>query len=91
MLETSFCAGHVFSSQSPTDIGVVMMFHPPPTKVGIKVTRNISCLWKERKERYEEEKEEGEKEEKKERREEKRREEEEGGRGGEEGGRGREK
>ena len=74
MLETSFCARHVFSSQSPTDIGVVMMFHPPPTKVGVKVTRNISCLLRcgegekeERKERYEE-KEEGEEEEKGERR-----------------------
>ena len=38
------CASHVFSSQSPTDIGVVMMFHSPPTKVRVKVARHISGL-----------------------------------------------
>ena len=90
MLETSFCASHVFSSQSPTDIGMVMMFHPPPTKVGVKVTRNISCLLRcgegekeERKERYEE-KEKGERRRGGKRRKEKGEEEERGGEGGEE-------
>ena len=79
MLETLVCAGHVFSSQSPADIGMVMMFHPPPTKVGVKVARNISCLLRCG---------EGEKKERKERRndEEKRREEEEGERRREEEG-----
>ena len=70
MLETFVCASHVFSSQSPTDIGMVMMFHPPPTKVGVKVARNISCLLRCG---------EGEKEERKERRNDKKRREEEEG------------
>ena len=44
MFKASVCSGHVFSSQSPTDIGVIMMFHSPPTKVGVKVARHISSL-----------------------------------------------
>ena len=57
------CSGHVFSSQSPTDIGVIMMFHSPPTKVGVKVARHISSLMRKEEEEKEEEGEEEEDEE----------------------------